>query len=104
MAVPSRFEGFGAPALEAMAWGVPLVAADATALPWVVGDGGLLVEPGADSAWADALARILDDGEEARRLGAAGKARAREFTWKRAAGELVDGYRHALAVGEDDRR
>lgn len=104
VAVPSRFEGFGAPALEAMAWGVPLVAADATALPWVVGDGGLLVEPGDVDGWAAAIGRVVDDPSEARRLSAAGRDRAARFTWARAGAELVAGYRQALRVGEDGRR
>ncbi len=101
VAVPSRFEGFGAPALEAMAAGAPLVASDATALPWVVGDGGLLVPAGDEVAWAQALARLLDDPDERRRLQDAGRARAATFSWARAAAALAAGYRRALAVGED---
>ncbi|QXC61433.1 glycosyltransferase family 4 protein [Aquihabitans sp. G128] len=101
VAVPSRFEGFGAPALEAMAAGAPLVAADATALPWVVGDGGLLVPPGAVDAWAEALAGVLDDPVESERLRAAGRARAATFTWDRAATALEAGYRAALVASED---
>lgn len=98
VAFPSRFEGFGAPALEAMAWGAPLIAADATALPWVVGDGGLLVEPGDVAGWANALGRVLDDPAEASRLAAAGRARAGRFTWERAGEALVDAYRNAWAT------
>jgi alpha-1,3-rhamnosyl/mannosyltransferase len=101
VAVPSRFEGFGAPALEAMAAGAPLAAADATALPWVVGDGGLLVPAGDDVAWATALASLLDDPGERRRLQEAGRTRAAHFSWDRAASALTAGYRRALAVGED---
>ena len=101
VAVPSRFEGFGAPALEAMAAGAALVAADATALPWVVDDGGLLVPPGDEAAWADAIGRLLDDPHERRRLAEAGRARAATFSWARAGRALASGYRRALAVGED---
>lgn len=97
VAVPSRFEGFGAPALEAMAAGAPLVAADATALPWVVGDGGILVPPGDVAAWTTALASVLDDGERAGSLAAAGRARAAAFGWDRAATALAVGYRAALS-------
>ena len=93
VAVPSRFEGFGAPALEAMAAGAPLVAADATALPWVVGDGGLLVEPGDRSRWADTLAKVIDDPGEQARLSRLGRARAAAFSWSRAAAALAEGYR-----------
>lgn len=102
VAVPSRFEGFGAPALEAMAAGVPVVAADATALPWVVGDAGVLVAVGDEGAWAEALARLLDDPGERRRLIAAGHDRAATFTWERSAAALAAAYRRAARVGEDD--
>ena len=101
VAVPSRFEGFGAPALEAMSNGSPLVAADATALPWVVGDGGLLVTPGDVDAWATVISGLLDDPDRASHLAARGRARAAEFTWARAGAALVDGYRLAAAADED---
>jgi len=101
VAVPSRFEGFGAPALEAMAAGAPLVAADATALPWVVGDGGLLVPPGDVEAWAAALASIVDHPDEAARWSAAGRERAQAFSWERAATALADGYRAAASPPPD---
>ncbi len=101
VAVPSRFEGFGAPALEAMAAGVPLLAADATALPWVVRDGGRLVPPGDVAAWAGALADLVDDPVARERLSAAGRARAGAFTWDRSATALAAGYRRALVADED---
>ncbi len=97
VAVPSRFEGFGAPALEAMATGCPLVAADATALPWVVEDGGVLVAPGDVEGWASAMVHILDDPEERARLGVAGRRRASWFTAERSSDALVAAYR--LAIG-----
>lgn len=101
VAVPSRFEGFGAPALEAMAAGAPLLAADATALPWVVGDGGLLVPPGDVEAWASALVRVIDNPEEQARLATAGRAQARAFTWERSAQALATGYRLGAGMRED---
>ncbi|MBK6857864.1 MAG: glycosyltransferase family 4 protein [Microthrixaceae bacterium] len=104
VAVPSRFEGFGAPALEAMAAGRPLVAADATALPWVVGSGGLLVDPGDVDAWARTVADVLDDPALQHRLSTAAKARAATFTWDRTADALAAGYLRAGAMGEDGGR
>ena len=104
VAVPSRFEGFGAPALEAMAAGRPLVVADATALPWVVGDAAVRVEPGDVAAWAAALARVVDDPVEQERLSAAGRRRSSEFTWERTAEALAAGYRLAATIGEDGER
>lgn len=101
VAVPSRFEGFGAPALEAMAAGRPLVVADATALPWVVGDGGRLVPAGDVGAWADVLADVLDEPAEQARLTERGRARAACFTWTRTGEALAAGYRRAAAIGED---
>lgn len=96
VAVPSRYEGFGLPAAEAMAYGAPLVASAATALPEVIGDAGVLVAPEDVHGWATAIISLLDDEAERSRLGALGLARARRYTWAANASALVDVYRRAL--------
>lgn len=96
MTFPSRFEGFGAPVLEAMARGCPVIASDATALPEVVEDHGHLVSPDNADHWAGAMTEVLEDSELRTRLAKSGLERAREFTWTRSADILEEAYRHAL--------
>jgi glycosyltransferase involved in cell wall biosynthesis len=79
--MPSRFEGFGMAAAEAMAAGVPLVASTAGSLPEIVADGGVLVPPDDPAALAAAVARLLASAPARAALGAAGRAAARRFTW-----------------------
>ena len=93
---PSRYEGFGAPILEAMARECAVVAADATAIPEVVNDAGRLVSPDNAGDWAHAMIEVLEDEEVRVRLAKAGYERALGFTWARAADVQEDAYRHAL--------
>ncbi len=97
LAFPSLYEGFGAPVLEAMAAGCPVVAAAATALPEVAAGAAVLVAPTDVDAWRDALARLLADGDERRRLAEAGRRRAAELTATASARSLLGAYR--LATG-----
>jgi glycosyltransferase involved in cell wall biosynthesis len=94
---PSRYEGFGLPLLEAMMAGTPVVCARAGAMPEVVGDAALLVEPDDVGALAAAIARILDEPPLRARLREAGLARARSFTWTRTADQTVAAYRLACS-------
>ena len=100
-AYPSRFEGFGLPPLEAMACGVPVVASDATSLPEVVGDAGILVPPDAVARWSEELVRVIEDPVLAARLSAAGPARAAGFTWARTAQRTRAVYESLIGQGGD---
>ncbi len=91
--VPSIYEGFGLPALEAMARGCPLVVSDSASLPEVVGDTALLAPPGDVDAWGEHLGSILDDPVSAGERTARARERAARFSWERSA-EL-----HLLAFG-----
>jgi glycosyltransferase involved in cell wall biosynthesis len=96
VAVPSRYEGFGLPAAEAMAYGAALVAADATALPEVVGPSGRLVAPDDVAGWSEAIAGLLADDAGRAELAAAGRRQADRFTWAANAAVMADLYRRAL--------
>jgi glycosyltransferase involved in cell wall biosynthesis len=98
--VPSLYEGFSLPAIEAMACGVPLVCTTGGALPEVVGRDGktaLLVPPGDPSALAAALVRALDDPALRARVGEAGRQRVLErYSWRATAEATVEQYRAAI--------
>ena len=95
--VPSLYEGFGIPAAEAMACGVPLISTSGGALPEVVGDAGLVVPPADATALAQAITRLLDSAEERKKLAQAGLERVNSvFSWAKAAREVADVYREAI--------
>ena len=95
---PSRFEGFGAPVLEAMARRCPVIAANASALPEVIEDCGMLVSPDNAEDWCKAMCQMLEEPSLRDGYAAAGYERAKLFNWDRSATILEDAYKHALGT------
>jgi glycosyltransferase involved in cell wall biosynthesis len=102
--IPSLYEGFSLPAVEAMASGTPIVASRAGALPEVVGASGacaLLVEPADVGGLSRVLGELLNSPEQLRRLGAAGRRRALEvFSWESVAAQTVEVYQRAIEAAK----
>jgi alpha-1,3-rhamnosyl/mannosyltransferase len=95
LATPSLWEGFGLPALEAMACGTPVLAAARGALPEVVGEAALLVDPTSVDALREGLYNLATHDALRGTLAAAGLARARTFSWRRAAEATLAAYQEA---------
>lgn len=104
LVLPSLYEGFGLPPLEAMACGCPAIVSDAGALPEVAGGAALVLPPRDVGALARAMRQLLTDGAAAAELRARGLERARAFTWKRAARETMRVYEAALDRPRERRR
>lgn len=95
--VPSIYEGFGLPAGEAMACGVPVISTTGGALPEVVGDAGVLVPVRDDQAIADAISDLLGNDVKREQLGIAGRERIlQHFSWKVAADQVVTQYQKIM--------
>jgi len=95
--LPSLYEGFGLPTLEAMACGSPVLSSNAASLPEIVGDAGVLLPPDDVAAWADALAELLGHPAELEEMRARSLARAAQFSWARAARETLAIYQEVAA-------
>jgi alpha-1,3-rhamnosyl/mannosyltransferase len=98
VAVPSTFEGFGAPAVEGMALGAPVIASACAALPDVTGDAAILLDPFDVRAWTDAMCSLLQDPERRRALVEAGHRRAAELSWDEPVAALVGTWRDAIGM------
>lgn len=95
-AFPSLDEGFGMPALEAMAASVPVIASNRSALPEVCGDAAILVNPESEEELAAALLLLAEGGARRRDLVERGKCRAEQFKWEKAVSATLDVYRELL--------
>jgi alpha-1,3-rhamnosyl/mannosyltransferase len=96
--LPSLYEGFGLPLLEAMAAGAPAIASNVSALPEVAGECAWLVNPLDIDELAEAMRAVLEDRKGAMELAARARQRARQFTWERCALETKDFF--ASVAGE----
>ncbi len=93
---PSVFEGFGLPVLEAMACGTPVIVADTSSLPEVVGEAGMRVPPHDVAAWHGALARAMTDATWRQQASEDGISRAARYNWQTTAQQTVKSYSLAM--------
>ena len=96
-AFPTLYEGFGLPVLEAMACGTPVVTADNSCMPELVGDAAILIDARDTEGLAEAMGQVISDQELRDSLIEQGLARARLFTWPQAAQKLLEAYNRLLA-------
>ena len=89
---PSLYEGFGLPLLEAMASGVPVISSNASSLPEIVGDGGILIDPSNEAGWIAAVKKVLDNQSLRRVMIQKGLKQAKKFSWKKCADETIKCY------------
>jgi len=104
LVIPSLCEGFGLPALEAMACGTPVVASANGSLPELVGDAGLLWDVGRPAELLQALARLLNNPNLRTTLRNRGLQRAKEFSWEKSATRAKDIFHQLVIEGQVDRQ
>ncbi len=97
--VPSIYEGFGLPAVEAMSVGVPLLCSDIPVLREVAGDAACYAPPSDPRCWAETAAELLADSERRAALGRKGRERSRRFDWRRTAEQTLEVWRSAAQEG-----
>jgi glycosyltransferase involved in cell wall biosynthesis len=93
---PTRYEGFGLPSIEAMALGTPLIAGNATSVPEVVGDAGILVPPDDQSGFTSAMDQVIEDKNLREALIARGHERLKLFTPVRMGRRMLEVFQGLL--------
>ncbi len=93
LVMPTLYEGFGFPVLEAMACGTPVICSNAASIPEVAGDAGILVDPLSEQEMTDAITSVLDDASLRNSLRERGLRRAQQFTWQRCGEQTLNLYR-----------
>ena len=96
---PSFYEGFGLPVLEAMSCGCPVLVSDASSLPEVAGDAGVMLAPDDVTGWAGALQQLLEDENHRATLRCRGLERAAQFSWEKCARQTLEIYREVAGQG-----
>jgi glycosyltransferase involved in cell wall biosynthesis len=99
LVLPSFYEGFGLPVLEAMACGTPVVCADRGSLPEIAGDAALLVNPDDLDSLADAMEHMLDDEPLRAKMREQGFSNVARFSWERTARETLNIYKRVASDG-----
>ena len=97
VAMPSLYEGFGIPLVEAMACGAPLIVSDASSFPEIVGDAGVLLDPRLEEAWTTSMEDLLCNETKRQQLHRKSLARAEQFSWQRTARRTLAIYHKVIA-------
>ena len=92
LVLPSLYEGFGFPVLEAMACACPVITSDNSSLPEVVGKAGIMVDPHDTNSLAQAICAVLTDSELSNNMIRRGLVQSKKFSWKKAAEQTLEVY------------